>query len=79
MSVCILALLIRHAQRMRRCFIVISGLCGSTVLLTLYHRRHDFRKNIIEHKMGVVIFATTSAQHISQFKRETIIKVHVFT
>jgi hypothetical protein len=59
MSVCVLALVIRHAKRMRRYFIVISGLFGSTVLLTLCHKRHDFRKHIFKHKMGVVIFATT--------------------
>jgi NH3-dependent NAD+ synthetase len=59
MSVCVLALVIRQAKHMRRYFVAISGLFDSTVLLTLCHKRHDFRKHIIEHKMGVVIFATT--------------------
>jgi hypothetical protein len=69
MDICIFALLIRH----------ISERSGSTVLQTLYHKLHDFRKNIIKHKMGVLVFATTFFQHISQSKRETIIKVHKFS
>jgi hypothetical protein len=59
MSVCVLVLVIRQAKRIRLYFIVISGLFGSTVLLTLCHKRYDFRGHIIKHKMCVVIFATT--------------------
>jgi hypothetical protein len=59
LSACVLSLVIRHAERMRRYIIVISGLFGPTVLLTLCHERHNFRKQIIKHKIGVVIFATT--------------------
>jgi hypothetical protein len=79
MDICIFALLIRQAQRMSHYFIDISGRSGSTVLHTLYHKFHHFRENIIKHKMGVLIFATTFFQHISQLKWETIIKVHTFS
>jgi len=57
MRVCIFDLVIRHAKRMHYYFIVISGLFGCTILLTLCHKRHYFRKHIIKHKIGVVIFA----------------------
>jgi len=59
MSVCILDLVFRHAKHMHLYFIVISGLFGSTKHLTLCHKRNDFRKYIVKHKMGVVIFAKT--------------------
>jgi len=49
---------IEHAMRITRT--VICSLPGSTNLSTLSHKRHDCRKNVIEHKMCVLIFFTTS-------------------
>jgi len=48
---------IEHSTRMRH--IVICDPFGSTILFsTLSHKRHDFRKKSIEHKMCVLIFYT---------------------
>jgi hypothetical protein len=37
--------------------------------LTLSHKRHDFLKKVIEHKMCVLIFSTTFVQNISHCKK----------
>jgi hypothetical protein len=47
---------------------VICGPPVSTTYLTLYHIRCNFRKKVIEHKMCVFIFSTTSVQNITHFK-----------
>jgi hypothetical protein len=42
------------------CYIVICRPSGSTIFFfTLSHKRHEFQENVIEHKMWVLIFATT--------------------
>jgi hypothetical protein len=48
-------------RRRRRSYIVICGLSGSTIISSLSHKRDDPRKNVIENKMYVLIFYTTSA------------------
>jgi len=49
--VCILALGIQHAMRIRHIF-VCDLLRSSTLFSKLSHRRHDFRKkNVIKHKL----------------------------
>jgi hypothetical protein len=48
---------IQHAMRMR--YIVLCGLPGSTYFSTLFHKRHDFRKQVIEHKLCVLMLSTT--------------------
>ena len=53
----IVALRIQHAMRM--CHIAIYGLLGSTVLYTLSDKQHGVKKNVIEHKLCVLIFSTT--------------------
>ena len=40
-------------------FIVICDLSGSTTFFHVNHKRQDCRKNVIEHKMCVLIFSTT--------------------
>jgi len=41
------------------CYIVICGLSGFAVFSTLSYKLHDFRRNVTEHKMCVVILSET--------------------
>jgi hypothetical protein len=50
----IVALCIQPAMRMRR--IVMCLAHAQQSLPTLYHKRHDLRKNVTEHKMCVLIY-----------------------
>ena len=53
------ALDFQHAKRMR-CIILSHMAClVLPYFSTLSHKRHDFRKKFIEHKMCVFIFTTT--------------------
>jgi hypothetical protein len=53
-----IALLIQHAMHMRH--IVMSFVAPQSPLyfLAVCHKRHNFRKKVIEHKMCVFIFST---------------------
>jgi hypothetical protein len=46
---------VQHVMRMQH----ICGLTRSTNSSALSHKRHDFLKQVIEHKMSVLIFSTT--------------------
>ena len=54
---------IQHAMSMR--LIVICGLPALPCFSTLSHKRQDFRRNIIEHKMGVLMFSANCLKHSS--------------
>jgi hypothetical protein len=62
--VCILASVIQHAKRIfsAQHYIAICDLSGCTIFSKLSHKRHDFRKTIIEHKMCILIFSTTLSE-----------------
>ena len=58
-SECVLALFIRHVKRMRR--IILSSMACLAVpsFSTLSHKRHDFRKKLLNINLCVLIFSTT--------------------
>ena len=55
------ALLIQHVTRMRHIVTSFVASLAPPNFSTLPHKRHDFRKNVTEHKMCVLIFYTTFA------------------
>ena len=70
------ALLIQHAIRMRH--IVTSFVASLTPphFSTLSHKRYDFRKNVTEHKMCVLIFSTIFVWNISHCKNNSVRYCH---
>ena len=79
MCVCV-ALVIQHAKRMRR--IISSSRACQTVpyFSTLSHKRQDFRENVTEHKMCVLIFSTTLSSTfliLRKIGRDMVTNVHM--
>ena len=75
------ALVIRHAVRMRRVILSCVACPALPYFPTLSHKRHDFMKNVTEREMCVLIFSTNSSQTffiLSRIERDVIIKVRVF-
>jgi hypothetical protein len=61
------------------CAVSSSVACRATPhFSTLYHKRQDFRKNVIEHKMCSLIFSTTFVWNISHFKKNSARYNHRF-
>jgi hypothetical protein len=52
---CVLTLLIQHATCTHH---IVCGNSGST-FFNIYHKQHNFWKNVTENKMWVLIFSTT--------------------
>jgi hypothetical protein len=50
-------------------YIMICGLSGCTIFSILSHKRHDFRKDVIENKTCVLIFSTNFIRNISSYKK----------
>jgi hypothetical protein len=53
------ALVIRHAKRMRSIILSSVACLVLPYISTLSHKRHDFREKVTEHEMYVFTFCTT--------------------
>jgi hypothetical protein len=63
------ALLIQLATRMRHIVTSFVAPLSPLYLSTLSHKRYDFRKEVTENKMCVLIFSTTFISKISRSKK----------
>ena len=66
--VCVCSFRYQHTMRMRR-IILSSVACLALSYFSIFHKRHDFRKNIIENKVRVLIFPMTFVQNISHSQK----------
>jgi hypothetical protein len=73
------ALVIWHTQRMRHIILSSVACLAVPYFSILSHKRHDFRKNVIEHKICVLIFSTTFVWNISYSKRNSARYYHECT
>ena len=53
------------------CVILYAASLARQCFSTLSHKQHDFRKNVTEHKMCVLIFSTTFTWNISCSKQDS--------
>ena len=64
------ALVIQNAKRSLRIILPSVACPALQYFPTLSHKRQDFRKKVIEHKMCVLIFSTTFVVNISHSKKK---------
>jgi hypothetical protein len=57
-------------MQLRIRYVVIYGLLRFKIFSTLSHKRHDFRKQFIEHKICVSIFSITFIWNVFQSKKD---------
>jgi hypothetical protein len=60
------ALVTRHAKRMRRIVVPSVACLALPYFSLLSHKRHDFGGKVAEHKICVFIFSTDVVSYISQ-------------
>jgi hypothetical protein len=72
-------LLIQHAARMRHVVTSFVAPLAPPHFSTLSHKRHDFRKIVVEHKMCVFIFSANFIYNICHFKENSARYYHKCT
>jgi hypothetical protein len=72
------ALVIQHAKGMRRVILSSVACLAVRYFSTLSHKRHDFRKKVIEYKMCVLIFSTTCVRNSFHSKNNSA-RYHIRT
>ena len=65
------AIVVQHEKRMRRIILSSVAYLAQPYFSTLSHKRHDFRKKAIEHKVCVLIFCTKFVINISHSKKNS--------
>jgi hypothetical protein len=72
MSLCvrILALVIRHAERMRRILLSSVACLAVPYFATLCHKRHNFWKNLLNRKC-VSVFSATFVRNFSHYEKNS--------
>jgi hypothetical protein len=60
------------------CYIVIVACLALPYFLTVSKKWHDFRKNVIGHKICVLIFSTIFIRNISHYKKNSARYCHKF-
>jgi hypothetical protein len=65
MSVCLVT---RQAKRMRRIILSSVARLALTYFSTLYHKLHDFRKTITEHKNLLILLYKICLKHFSFYE-----------
>jgi hypothetical protein len=71
------AVVIQHAKRMRRIILSSVACLAVPYFSTLSHKRYDFRKKVIGHKMCVLILCTTFVWNISHCTKNSARDRHV--
>jgi hypothetical protein len=77
----ITALRIRHAKRIfsEQHYVDIDACLPLPYFTTFSHKRYDFRKNVIEHKMCVLVFSTTFVWNIFHSEQKWVRYDHKYT
>jgi hypothetical protein len=73
------ALIVQHAERMRRNVLSSVACLVMSYFSTLSHKGHDLMEKVIDHKIRVLIFSTTSSKTfliLRRIKRDTIINLY---
>jgi hypothetical protein len=68
-----------HAKRMRRIIYSTAACPAQPYFPTLSHNRRDFRENVIEHRIFVLIFSTIFVWNTSHSKNNSATDCHKFS
>jgi len=70
------ALVMQYEKRMRHILLSSVACLALQYIFTVYHKRHNFGKKAIEHKICVLIFSTNFVWNISHSKKNSATYYH---